>query len=259
VEVRHRGELLGALTVVRPSSSPFAPAEARLLVDLASQAGLVLRNVALIAELRASRQRLVSAQDQERRKIERNLHGGAQQQLVTLAVKLRLIEDMVLKDADRAAELARQATEETGEALESLRDLARGIYPPLLADKGLVAALESQADESPIPVRVDAENVDRYTQEAEAAIYFCCLEALQNAAKHAKASEAVVRLAEGDRGLRFEVTDDGAGFEPAATANGTGLQAMADRLDAIGGSLEVRSAPGAGTTVIGTLPTVTPP
>jgi signal transduction histidine kinase len=258
-EVRHRGELLGALTLVRPSSAPFAPAEERLLLDLASQAGLVLRNVALIAELRASRQRLVSAQDQERRKIERNLHDGAQQQLVILAVKLRLIEGLVLKDADRAAELARQATEETGEALESLRDLARGIYPPLLADKGLVAALESQADESPIPVRLDAENVDRYTQEAEAAIYFCCLEALENAAKHAKASEAVVRLADGDRGLRFEVTDDGAGFEPAATANGTGLQAMADRLDAIGGSLEVRSAPGAGTTVIGTLPTVTPP
>ena len=253
-EVRHQGELLGALTVVRPSSEPFTPAEASLLSDLASQAGLVLRNVALVAELRASRQRLVSAQDQERRKIERNLHDGAQQQLVALAVKLRLIEGMAEKDADKAAELARQATEDTGEALQSLRDLARGIYPSLLADKGLVAALESQANKAPIPVRVDAEGVGRYTQEAEAAIYFCCLEALQNVAKYANASEAHVRLAEGNRGLRFEVSDDGAGFEPAAAVNGTGLQGMADRLDAIGGSFEVRSAPGAGTIVIGAIP-----
>lgn len=215
----------------------------------------MLRNVALIADLRASRHRLVSAQDQERRKIERNLHDGAQQQLVALAVKLRLIEGMARKDADRAAELAHQATEETGEALANLRDLARGIYPPLLADKGLAAALESQANKAPIPVRVDAEGVGRYAQEAEAAVYFCCLEALQNVAKYANASQARLQLAEDNGDLRFEVSDDGAGFEPASAVNGTGLQGMADRLDAIGGSLEVRSAPGAGTTVIGTVPT----
>ena len=214
----------------------------------------MLRNEALIADLRASRQRIVSAQDQERRKIERNLHDGAQQQLVALAVKLRLIEGLAAKNAEKTAELAHQAVEESGEALEGLRDLARGLYPPLLADRGLAVALASQAKKAPFPVTVDADGLDRYGQDVEAAIYFCCLEALQNIGKYANASQAWVRLAGNGDGLRFEIEDDGAGFEPSAVGYGTGLRGMADRLDAIGGSLEVHSSPRIGTSVIGLVP-----
>ena len=137
------------------------------------------------------------------------------------------------------------------EALEDLRDLARGIYPPLLADQGLTAALEAQARKSAVPVTVEADAIGRFPQEAEAAVYFCTLEALQNVAKYAQATSAVVRL-RGDAGeLRFEVQDDGLGFDPDATGYGTGVQGMADRLAALGGSLEMRSAPGEGTLVIG--------
>jgi signal transduction histidine kinase len=143
---------------------------------------------------------------------------------------------------------------ETNHALEDLRDLARGIYPPLLADKGLGAALESQARKSAIPVSVEIDGIGRYPQEAEAAVYFSCLEALQNVAKYAHATSATVRLAQADRTLSFEVSDDGRGFDPAAASRGSGLQGIADRLAALGGELEVHSAPGDGTTVAGRLP-----
>jgi signal transduction histidine kinase len=143
---------------------------------------------------------------------------------------------------------------ETNEALENLRDLARGIYPPLLADKGLAAALEGQARKASIPVEVSAAALGRYPQETEAAVYFCCLEALQNVQKYANASRAEVRLSSDDGVLTFEVADDGTGFDPAATGYGTGLQGMADRLDAITGTLEVRSRPGEGTVIVGTVP-----
>jgi len=253
-EVRHQGELLGALTVTMPVSDPMDPARAKLVQDMAAQAGLVLRNVRLIEELRASRQRLVAAQDEERRRIERDIHDGAQQQLVALAVRLRLAEHMADRDPAKAKEMLGQLQGETNDALENLRDLARGIYPPLLADKGLAAALESQARKSPVPTEMVADGVGRFPQEVETAVYFCTLEALQNVAKYANATRATVRLSAGDEGLSFEVSDDGAGFDPSATAYGTGLQGMADRLDAIGGTLQIRSAPNRGTTVTGRVP-----
>src|SRR5439155_24442796 len=130
----------------------------------------------------------------------------------------------------------------------------RGIYPPLLADQGLVAALEAQARKATLPIRVEAESISRYPQEAEAAVYFCCLEALQNVAKYADASSVTVRLAEREGRLEVEVRDDGRGFDPSTTGHGTGLQGMADRLSALGGELEVRSKPGPGTTGAGRLP-----
>jgi signal transduction histidine kinase len=213
----------------------------------------VLRNVRLIEELRASRQRLVAAQDQERRRIERNIHDGAQQQLVALAVKLRLADALVGKDERKAHAMLADLQAETSDALENLRDLARGIYPPLLADKGLVAALEGQARKSTIPVTVDGDGIGRYPQDVEAAVYFCALEALQNVAKYAGAGRVVVRLAAPDGALRFEVEDDGRGFDPAA-ASGSGLTNMRDRVDALGGTLDVRSRPGTGTTVAGSIP-----
>ncbi|MFL5738561.1 MAG: sensor histidine kinase, partial [Actinomycetota bacterium] len=253
----HQGELLGALSVEMPASDPMNPAKGRLIEDLAAQAGLVLRNVRLIEELRASRQRLVAAQDEERRKLERNLHDGAQQQLVALAVKLRLAEQLAERDAEKTKETLAALQQDTQDALENLRDLARGIYPPLLADKGLGAALEGQARKASIPVEVSTDDAGRYRQDTGAAVYFCCLEALQNVQKYANASNAAVALSQADGKLMFEVTDDGAGLDPASTGYGTGLQGMADRLDAIGGRLEVRSRRGEGTTIVGSVPVST--
>ncbi|HEX2031536.1 MAG TPA: GAF domain-containing sensor histidine kinase, partial [Actinomycetota bacterium] len=258
--VRHQGELLGALTVAKARGEPFRPAEEKLLEDLAAQAGLVLRNVRLteelranLEELRASRQRIVAAQDTERRRLERDIHDGAQQQLVALAVKLNLAEALVDREPAKAKELVSQVKAETTEALEGLRDLARGIYPPLLADRGLVAALEAQARKSAVPVTVEADGVGRYPQEVEAAIYFCVLEALQNVAKYASDAPATVRLDAADGEIRFEVIDRGPGFNPAGTDGGSGLQNMRDRMEALGGTLEVISRPGGGTTIRGRL------
>jgi signal transduction histidine kinase len=263
VEVRHQGEVLGALSVNKRRGEALTPIEEKLVDDLAHQAGLVLKNVGLSAdlrarldELRASRQRLVTAQDVERRRLERNLHDGAQQHLVALKVKLGLAEMLLARDPAKAAAILEQLKSDADEALETLRDLARGIYPPLLADKGLVVALESQARKATVPVRVDSAGVARYAQDIEATVYFCVLEALQNVQKYAGASQVVVRLrASTDPAtLTFEVTDDGTGFETATARKGAGLTNMNDRVDALGGKVQVLSRPGAGTTVSGELP-----
>jgi signal transduction histidine kinase len=253
-EVRHGGELLGALSVEMPANDPLDQARRRLIQDMASQAGLVLRNVRLIEELRASRQRLVAAQDEERRRLERNLHDGAQQQLVAISIQLRVMEKLSGRDPDAQRELATRLQTSVSDALEDLRDLARGIYPPLLADKGLPDALESQARKAAVPTTIEADEVGRYSRDVEATVYFCTLEALNNVAKYARASRAVVRLAQRNGDLTFQVEDDGVGFDPSSTGYGTGLQGIADRLDAIGGALEIATAPGEGTTVLGRLP-----
>jgi signal transduction histidine kinase len=234
--VRHRGEFLGAVAIAKKPGDSVTATEERLVHDVAAQAGLVLRNVALteellenIEQLRASRQRLVAAQDDERRKLERNIHDGAQQQLVALTVKLGLLQQLVDRDAGKAKSLAADLQAEATAALDDLRDLARGIYPPLLADQGLVVALRSQARRSTVPLTVEGDHVGRYPRDAEAAIYFACLEALQNISKYAQASRASVRLFENDGRLHFEVTDDGIGFDPGVASYGTGLQGIADR------------------------------
>jgi signal transduction histidine kinase len=259
--VRYEGEVLGALSVSKRPGEALTPTEGRLLADLAGQVGLVLKNAGLrdqllarLEEIRASRLRLVAAQDAERRRIERNIHDGAQQQLVALAIKLSITESMIGTDTEGEREMLAEIRQDAAGAVADLRDLARGIYPPLLASKGLVAALEAQAGKAPVPTTVTADGVGRYPQDLEAAVYFCVLEALQNVTKYAGASHAEIRLATSGGDLRFEVADDGAGFDPETKAYGTGLQGMADRLHAHGGSLTVRSAPGAGTTVLGRLP-----
>jgi signal transduction histidine kinase len=253
-EVRHQGELLGALTVSMPLGQPITPTGEKLVEDLAAQAGLILRNVRLIEELRESRQRIVAAQDQERRKLERDIHDGAQQQLVALAVRLNLAQRLAAKEAPKVVDFLEGIKGETQEALENLRDLARGIYPPLLADKGLAAALESQARKATVPVTVEPNGIDRYPQEAEAAAYFCVLEALQNTAKYAEAASASVHVSQEDGDLVFTVSDDGRGFDPATAPRGSGLQNMRDRLEALGGTVKIDSAPGRGTTVTGRIP-----
>ena len=261
VEVRHQGELLGALSVNKRRGETLTPIEQKLVDDLANQAGLVLKNVGLSAdlharldELRASRQRLVHAQDAERRRLERNLHDGAQQHLVALKVKLGLAEVLLSRDPAKAAATLEQLKHDADEALETLRDLARGIYPPLLADKGLVVALESQARKATLPVMVQAVGVGRYPQDVEATVYFCVLEALQNIQKYAAAAHVVVRLDGSGETLTFVVDDDGAGFDTATAKKGAGLINMRDRLDALGGDVEVISHPGGGTRVAGRVP-----
>jgi signal transduction histidine kinase len=253
-EVRHQGELLGALTVTEAPDDPITPAKERLARDMASQAGLVLRNVRLIEELRDSRRRIVAAQDERAKKLERNIHDGAQQQLVALAVQLRLADSLIERDASKAHDLLADLQGRTSQTLEDLRDLARGIYPPLLADQGLPAAIEAQARRSPVSVTVDPDGVGRYDQDVEAAIYFACLEALNNVAKYADASSARIRLWQEDGQLGFEVSDDGRGFDVTSARSGSGLQGISDRIEAVGGSVRVASSPGSGTRLSGWIP-----
>jgi signal transduction histidine kinase len=262
VPVRHGDDLLGAISLTKPREEALTSAEDGLLQHLASQAGLVMRNAQLTAELRAtidelraSRRRLVEAQDAERRKIERNLHDGAQQQLIALSIHLGL-----LAEAADDPSLIRQAIPDLkaqlSAALDDLRALARGIYPPLLADQGLVAALRAQVNRSPVPVVLEAGQVERYSPDMESTVYFCALEALQNVAKHARATRAIIRLAGNEEGLEFSISDDGAGLPAEGLRAGSGLQGMTDRLAAHGGALDVRSEPGQGTTITGWLPVV---
>ena len=253
--VRHQGELLGAISVAFPPGDPITPAKSRLVEDLAAQAGLVLRNVRLVEDLRASRKRLVAAQDEERRRLERNIHDGAQQQLVALSVKLRLLEQLAPRDPAKAAEMASELQAETtdgarGPPRPRSRDLSAAARRPV----ALPAALDAQARKSPVAVTVMPDGVGRYPQDVESALYFCCLEALQNIAKYARASHAEIRLSAGGGEVAFVVADDGEGFDPSAVPHGSGLQGMADRLEAVGGTLEVRSRPGSGTTVTGRVP-----
>ncbi|HEY2263507.1 MAG TPA: sensor histidine kinase [Streptosporangiaceae bacterium] len=260
VPVRHGEDLLGAISLAKPPNEPLTSTEDGLLRNVASQAGLVMRNAQLTAELRAtieellaSRRRLVGAQDAERRRIERNLHDGAQQQLIALSIHLGLLAESV-GDPEFIRQAIPDLKAQLAAALEDLRALARGIYPPLLAEQGLVMALRAQAARSPVPAVVEAGQVGRYPQDAESTVYFCTLEALQNVAKHARATAVTVRLSGSGGALEFSVTDDGAGFPAAAARHGSGLQGMSDRLAAHGGTLTVTSQPGHGTTITGRLP-----
>jgi signal transduction histidine kinase len=201
--------------------------------------------------LRASQRRLVGAASAERRKIERDLHDGVQQKLVALRIELELARDLVDDGAldGRLAELAA----DFDEALDELRSAAHGIYPPLLADDGLDAALREIARRSTVPLTVDLEDVGRLSEDRETAIYYCCLEALQNVAKHGgDGAAASLRLWRDRKAVRFSVSDDGVGFVPRRpAAKGAGLTNMTDRIGAVGGMLAVRSTPGEGTTVAG--------
>ena len=264
VAVRHQGELLGALTMTKRRGEALSPIELKLLEDLAQQAGQVLKNAGLTADLQArvvdlreSRKRLVNAQDAERRRLERNLHDGAQQHLVALKVKLGMAEALAVRDPERTEAALLELEGDTDEALHNLRDLARGIYPPLLAERGLVAAIEAQARKAGIPVHVAAEGVGRYPQETEAALYFCTLEALQNIQKYAGATAVTVTLVDARGRLSWQVEDDGSGFDPAGQ-RGSGLQNMADRVDALDGALTLESAPGTGTRIRAEIPVAVP-
>jgi signal transduction histidine kinase len=260
VVLQHAGANLGTLTVVRRSGEALSPTEERLMDGLASQAGLVLHSAGLqdelsrrMIELRQSRHRLVTAQDEARRRLERDLHDGAQQNLVSLRMKLGLAASVAREKPDSLEPLLQEMQSELGDALDSLRNLARGVYPPLLEAEGLKAALRARARQVPISIDVQC-GPERYPRELEGAFYFCCSEALQNLTKHSRATRGSVRVWCEDGRLCFEVRDNGRGLDAARAKSGGGLQNIRDRLDVLGGVVDVSSAPGTGARVAGWVP-----
>jgi len=222
---------------------------------LAGRARHELEPRTLLNDLRAAQRRVALAGDAERRRIERDLHDGAQQRLMALRLELGLLEERVSEDPKRATEMLRELRLELDEAVEKLRELAHGLYPPLLASDGLVAALAATARRSAIPVTIDASGMTRAPRSIESTVYFCCLEALQNAAKHAGPdAQAVIELRMQDGSLSFAVRDDGTGFDLGDARPGYGLINLRDRVSALGGDASVTSVPGAGTTVAGHIP-----
>ena len=206
------------------------------------------------AELQASRTRIVAAADCERRRIERNLHDGAQQRLTALAIKLSLACELAESHDEQVREVLAELRTDVREAADELRCLAHGIYPPVLVESGLPAALSAVARRSTLPITVHAIPLGRYPAEIEAAVYFCCLEAIQNACKHAgDRARLDVRVWADGAALAFDVSDDGQGFQVSRRGLGAGFVNMQDRLCALGGSLRVESAPGQGTRVSGTV------
>jgi signal transduction histidine kinase len=263
--VRHGDEELGMLVVRERPGTPLTPVELRLFSDVARQAGLVLRGARLRAalqhrlvelsvreeELRDSRERVVDAQDEARRRLERDIHDGAQQHLVALAVNLRLAASLATTAPERSVALLAAQEQAAADALETLLRLSRGIYPPRLEEAGVAAALEAATGGQ---VLVTEHGAARYPLDVEAAAYFCGLEAIQNAAKHSGAATVRVQVDAAREGIGLTVVDDGSGFDPALVTGGTGLANMRDRLDSVGGSLDVISAPGHGARLSITIP-----
>lgn len=266
--VRHGDDLLGVLVVQERPRVPLTSVEERLFAGLASQAGLVLRGVRLRAELelrleelstrarelRASRQRVVDAQDAARRRLERDIHDGAQQHLVALAVNLSLAGTLAGRAPDRADDLLAAQEAAAEETVATLVRLSRGIYPPLLEAHGPGAALRAAVEHAGVRVLVDDADAGRHPPNVEAAAYFCCLEAVQNATKHAGPATIRVTLRSGPGGFGFTVEDDGVGYDPAGTPAGAGLANMRDRVESLGGTLTAESRPGGGTRVRGEMP-----
>jgi signal transduction histidine kinase len=275
LDIRHRDEKLGGIAVAKPPGEPLRPAEKALLDDLASQAGIALHNARLALELQSrldeisrqahdlakSRERIVTAADTSRRRIERAINNGPERRLEAMRAGLEEAEGVLDTDPRRSTQLLGALQAEANATLETLRDLARGIYPPLLADKGLVTALDAYVRRSTAPIELSySAGLDgmRYAQAIETAVYFCILEALENVRRHSGEATVVVSLESSERDLVFRVVDDGRGFDPKRTARGSGHHGMVDRVEALGGSLTIVSAPDKGTTVTGRLPVRAP-
>ncbi len=250
VPVRHREELLGALVVNKPASETVTPPEDAMLEQVATQAGLVLRNLRLIDDLKSSRVRLVASQDAERRRLERNLHDGAQQSLVSVALLTRMAAARA-SDADVKKSLT-EAGEQLQAAIDELRELARGIHPVVLTERGLGPALSSLAERSSVPVIVETDLRDRLPDAVEATLYLVAAETIRNAGRHGGVRTVRARLTREDGAVTLEVVDDGAGG--ADPALGTGLQGLADRVAAVDGTIEVHSPARAGTRITCTVP-----
>jgi signal transduction histidine kinase len=275
--VRERGELLGALTVVVRDGQRLTPVEERLFAGLAAQSGLMLRVAGLRAgleqqlidlarrteELRAARRDLVARQDAERKRLERNIHDGAQQQVIALLVNLRLARMLLDRSPERAARLLGQQAAAAREAIDTLTALSRGLYPRTLTEAGPVAALAAAVSSGPIPVDLTSSRLPRCPPDVEAAVYFSCLEAVQNAGKHSGAARIAIDIrgrfgADGSGEIGFTVSDDGKGFD-ATRRTGNGLLNISDRIESVRGGVSITSAPGTGTTIRGRIPTIANP
>ncbi len=271
LEVRYLGEPVGGIDVAKPANEPFTPAEDQLLDDLAGQAGLAMHNVRLTHELetraqelaiqtgrlRESRERLVTARDQQRRGLERDISEGPARQLVEIRHHLEDAGALAERDADAAVALLDGLGEDANATLEELRDLARGIFPPLLVDKGVVAALEAHIRKVGANARVlpgPGFAGIRFEADVEACVYFCCVQAIQNVLRHAGNAPSTITLTLMEGILTFSLRDEGVGFEVRTRPSGMGMRIMQDRIDALEGVLTVESEPGSGTLVIGSIP-----
>ena len=260
--VTHDGEPVGVLQVVKGRGNPVTPPEQHLLDDLAGSAGLVLGNqrlnkalAARADELQQSRRRLVEMQNNERRRLERDLHDGAQQQVIALKLKIGLAEHVAKKEgrldlADQLSDLAVEAQT----AVDEIRALAKGIYPPLLESEDLVSAIKAHAAASPVPVEILASGIGRYPRDVESAAYFAALEAMTNAISHGRATHVAIDVQAAPGHLSVTVSDDGSGFDSDHTELGVGLVNIRDRIEALGGELVVNSTEDAGTTLAVTIP-----
>jgi signal transduction histidine kinase len=262
--VREADELLGVLTIAKPRGERVTEVDVDLVERLAAASGVLLRNLKLDAELaerleeiETSRRRLVTAQDEARRRIEVELGGGTRAHLRELSDQLSLLaQEVDTERTPKSAMLLSQLVTATTSALDTLASLAAGVYPPRLAADGRGAALSEQAGRAAVRIEVQATGVGRYPPDVEAAVYFAVLESLQNVSKYADADAVRVRLSQEGGRLLFEVTDDGAGFDSDTATLGTGLQGIIDRLDTVDGSVTITSHPDAGTTVAGSIPVV---
>jgi signal transduction histidine kinase len=269
VPVVHRGEDVGEIAVARRPGDPLRPADNRLLDALASQAGMALEGIRLADQLRArltelqgttrelaaSRRRIVTARDAERSRLERQIHDRVERRLLEMAEALERAERTLPRSRPRAMALLDGVAAEANEVQEALRDLARGIFPPLLSDKGLVPALESQARKFGVPLVVAAGLQERFDPRAEAAVYFCCVEALRPLAGHPDGPPVTVEVAADGGWIRFVVREGG---RRGGDASASDLQVLADRVEAVGGRLEIRMESVEGWTISGRVPAQLP-
>ena len=269
VRVGQAGHVLGLLRIKEHPSRALTSVGERLFAGLASQAGMVLRSAQLQAELTARlaelsekerqlrqyREKLVASQELERRRLERDLHDGAQQQLVALTINLRLAKALLPTAPEQAAQLLRDQAAAADNAIDTLSLLAGGVHPRALTDGGLGVALTAAAAVCPIPVELQVTDVGRFPPALEAAVYFCALEALQNVAKHSGATSVCLALCESDGDLVLRVSDNGGGVF-TESGSGTGLDSMRERVASVGGTLAVVPRPGEGTTVVASIPAV---
>jgi signal transduction histidine kinase len=246
------GRLWGTLAVFSASVNHFPATAQQRLADYTNLVALALESAEAHEQLTASRARIVEASVAERRRLERNLHDGAQQRLVTLAVHLRIAQETLREDPAAAEAMLASVGEDLKLALEELRELARGLHPAVLTDRGLEPALQSLANRAPFLVEILGVPPLRLDEGVEAAIYYVVAESLTNAAKHANASEARVEISKTSEEVVVAIHDNGSGG--ATMARGSGLRGLADRIEALGGQLELESPSGHGTIVRATLP-----
>jgi signal transduction histidine kinase len=241
--------VVSGLTVYAMATTAAATSLVALTMRMKGQ------RLAVSRELRDSRRRIVLSVEDERRRLERDLHDGAQQRLIALRIQLGLAAELVVQEPQESSRLLSELACEAQGALDELRDLAHGIYPQLLIEDGLEAAIEALAADAPACIRLDLPGIARHDAELEAAVYFTCMEALQNAVKHAGNNSTVtIQLRERRGGLYFEVRDTGRGFDTRAEGVSGGIVNMRDRIGAAGGTIEILARPGRGTTVMGSVP-----